>query len=141
MYYFSFSPFCRKFWGWNTVDVIWNLLKLQKIKGKPRFSLWISMIGSFSKEIHKLWLIFIFQDKSGHFCLIRWEMTMILGNSVSWSIFRTSSREVYLIFIQNYVEAKRFEPVLRNFAWTNGRLYAFRQIQSEFPKIYTLDAI
>ena len=45
------SPFFKKFWCWNTVDVIWNLLKLYKIRGKPRFSSWMSMIRSFSKEL------------------------------------------------------------------------------------------
>ena len=99
------------------------------------------MIWSFSRERHKLRLISFFQDQSGHFCLIRWEMTMILSNSVSFSIFKKSSHRVFHIFIQNYVEAKPLEPVLWNFAWRNGRLCAFRQIQSEFPKTNTLGAI
>ena len=55
--------------------------------------------------------------------------------------FKKIFYEVYLIFIQNHVEAKRLEPVLWNFAWTNGRLYAFWQILPEFPKMYILDAI
>ena len=68
-------------------------------------------------------------------------MTMILSHSVSQSIFKWSSYGEYLTFIQNHVEAIRLELVLWNFAWTNGRLYAFWQILPEFSKIYTLDAI
>ena len=42
---------------------------------------------------------------------------------------------------QNFMEAELLDPVLWNFAWINGRLYAFRWNQSEFPKINTLGTI
>ena len=67
---------------------------------------------------------------------------------VDWNLLWTKSFRPQKVFYmwhathcQNHVEAKRLEPVLWNFAWTNGRLYAFWQILPEFPKIYTLDAI
>ena len=114
---------------------------LKKSKENRIFFIDFNDLVIFSRERHKLRLISFFQDQSGHFCLIRWEMTMILSNSVSFSIFKKSSHRVFHIFIQNYVEAKPLEPVLWNFAWRNGRLCAFRQIQSEFPKTNTLGAI
>ena len=44
----------------------------------------------------------------------------------------------HYIFTQICVEAKLLEPLHWNFAWTNGRLCAFRQNQSEFLKMNTL---
>ena len=37
LYHFSFSPFYKIYRRWNTDDVIWNLLKLYKIKEKNGF--------------------------------------------------------------------------------------------------------
>ena len=42
------------------------------------------------------------------------------------------------INFQNIVEAELLDPVLWNFAWINGRLYAFRWNQSEFLKMNIL---
>ena len=42
---------------------------------------------------------------------------------------------------QNFMEAELLDPVLWNFAWINGRLYAFRWNQSEFLKMNTLGTI
>ena len=42
---------------------------------------------------------------------------------------------------QNYVEAKPQEPLLWNFAWINGRLFAFRQKKSRYPNVITLGTI
>ena len=51
---------------------------------------------------------------------------------------KTSSN--FTIF-QNYVEAKPQEPLPWNFAWTNSRLFAFRQKKSRYPNVITLGTI
>ena len=47
----------------------------------------------------------------------------------------------HYIFTQICVEAKLLEPLHWNFAWTNGRLCAFRQNQSGFLNMNTLGTV
>ena len=49
--------------------------------------------------------------------------------------------EENLVKFGNHVETKPLEPVLWNFAWINGRLYAFRWYKAEFLNIDTLSVI
>ena len=49
--------------------------------------------------------------------------------------------EVNLVKFGNHMETKPLEPVLWNFAWINGRLYAFGEYKTEFFNIDTLSII
>ena len=124
-----------------TSNVMQNLLKLQKIKEKLIFAIWISVIWYLLLEICKLILISCFLDQSGHFCTIHLEMLLFLSY-VNQSIFILEILSWFIhIFTQNYVEAEPLEPVLWNFVWINGRSCAFRQSQSEILKMNTLGVI
>ena len=89
----------------------------------------------------KLRLMFIFQGHSGHFCFIHMDLRLIKCHGVNLSISREASHEVFHISIQNYVEAKLPDPVLWNFTWKNGSLFAFRCNQPGFLKMSCLATI
>jgi len=69
------------------------------------------------------------------------DLRLIKCHGVNLSISREASHEVFHISIQNYVEAKLPDPVLWNFTWKNGSLFAFRCNQPGFLKMSCLATI
>ena len=138
LYHFSFPPSYKKYQRWDTGDVIWNLLKLQKIFKKNRifqrdFNELVIIPGIFRVTgllvtpqnarllLRPIWL----------FLLDSLRKDKILSESVSLFTFKKSHGITHIKF-KIMLKPNRSEPVLWNYAWRNGRSCAFRQIQSEF---------